>query len=281
MMQPSNTPIKLVDSIICKCEYLNPTGSVKDRGMAYSVGKLKESKVKKAVISSSGNAGISAAAYCKDAGISLTVFISPHIHPAKRDILESFDCEIRESFRPISQAFKYAKETGGYNLRQSTDPNAVHGFSTISFELLRDVPLADAIFIPVSSATTMVGIAMGYKEKGSLPAVHAVQTQAVNPVARQFDKDFIPASKSIADAIVARVTQRRQEALSYIRKSKGSGWVIDDSAMKNARVKLLSFGIDCSFEGVAAFVAVEKAQKHGFIYKNPVVLLTGKYYGTL
>ena len=82
------TPLLKIEDIYFKCEYKNPTGSVKDRGLAYQVSKLLENKIKFAVISSSGNAGISAASYCRQAKVKLTVFISPRINRAKFKILK-------------------------------------------------------------------------------------------------------------------------------------------------------------------------------------------------
>src|SRR3990172_1500127 len=121
------TPVKKVDGIWCKCEHFNPTGSVKDRGLAYSISKIKLKGISKSVISSSGNAAISAAYYCALAGISLTVYISPHIHPAKYKALKKYSCEIRISKTPVSDSIKFSKKNNSYNLRQSTDPWGVLG----------------------------------------------------------------------------------------------------------------------------------------------------------
>lgn len=275
-----NTPVKLILGIWCKCEQDNPTGSVKDRGLAFSISKLKKSGSTKAVISSSGNAAISAAAYCKLAGISLTVFISPNIQPAKRNKLSNYKCEIVETSTPVSEAVKYAKKNNYYNLRQSTDPWGVYGFAKISKELIMQVPQADAIFIPVSSATTLVGIAQGYDKKSVRPAMHAVQTQKIHPIASIFDKDFHPSLHSIANAIVARVTPRYDEAVKIIQETGGSGWVIEDKYIKDAWYRLSSNGINCSYEGAAAYAAVGKAKANNFVYKNPVVIITGKNYET-
>lgn len=273
-----NTPVKKVEGIWCKCENFNPTRSVKDRGLAYTISKIKLKGISRAVISSSGNAALSAAYFCAPVGISLTVYISPHIHPAKYKALKKYSCEIRISKTPVKDCMKYAEQTNSYNLRQSTDPLGVLGFSAISDELIKQVPEADAIFVPVSSATTLVGIARGYMKKGYKHSMHAVQTQKVHPIASLFDKDFTASGKSIADAIVAKVTPRFNETVKIIRESRGSGWVIEDNKIKNAWNTLKANGIVCSFEGAAAYAAVRKAKDKKIIYKNPVVIITGKYY---
>ncbi len=55
-----------------KCEYLNPSGSFKDRGSAVIAAWLKSRGITKAVEDSSGNAGASFAAYAARAGIKAT-----------------------------------------------------------------------------------------------------------------------------------------------------------------------------------------------------------------
>uniref|UniRef100_A0A7C4QXE7 PLP-dependent lyase/thiolase n=1 Tax=candidate division CPR3 bacterium TaxID=2268181 RepID=A0A7C4QXE7_UNCC3 len=276
-----HTPVKKVDNIWFKCEYKNPNGSWKDRGMVYQVAKLMEKSIKEAVISSSGNAAISAAAYCSLASIKLTVFVSPKINKGKLELLKKNDnrnLKIIEIKKPLSASIQYANKIRAYNLRQSKDKNGTIGYETIAYELKKEIPQLDSVFLAVSSGTALVGIAEGFKKCGFLPAIHAVQTEAVNPIASIFDKNFCKKDKSLADAIVARFTVREDEVINIIRKSKGWGWVISDNEMKKARSWLIKHDLDCSYEGAATFAAWQKAKRAGYIYKNPVCILSGRYY---
>lgn len=272
------TPLLKIEDIYFKCEYKNPTGSVKDRGLAYQVSKLSENKIKFAVISSSGNAGISAASYCRQAKVKLTVFISPRINRAKFKILKGFQAKIIMTLKPISSAIKYAKELKAYNLRPSTDFHAVTGFSTITYEISEDLPEADAIFIPVSSGTTLVGIERGIIKLGKSIALHAVQTGAVHPIGEIYDKNYIQQDHSIADAIVARVIPRRLQILQAIRASHGSGWVVTDDQIVRAHNWLKEHDVICSYEGAVSLAGYWKARDKGLNYRYPVCLLTGSYY---
>src|SRR3990167_3121439 len=114
-LNEGDTAFKKIDGILFKCEFENPTGSVKDRGMAYQISALASQGTKKAVISSSGNAAISAAYYCQSANINLTVFVSSHINAKKLAILEKLDCRIIQTKKPVSGAFRYAKENKTFN----------------------------------------------------------------------------------------------------------------------------------------------------------------------
>ncbi len=273
-----NTSYKVIGGIGFKCEYENPTGSVKDRGIVFQLAKAAESGFTDAVISSSGNAAISATNYCKLYGISLQIFVSPRINKGKLITLRDYGCQININSRPVSSAYKYAKEKNAYNLRQSTDVSATYGYQTIAYELMEDNPDIDAIFLPVSSGTTMVGIYDGYKNHMKIPSIHFVQTEAVHPVASLYDKDFHDKKVSLGDAIVAKFTVRERQIREIVEKNRGFGWVISDREMEENHIWLRNNGFVCSYEGAAVLSALHKSQKKGYKYKNPVCLLTGKYY---
>ncbi len=278
-LKEGNTPLVKIEGIYFKCEFKNPTGSHKDRAFSFQISRLKEQGIKNAVISSSGNAAISAANYCRLAGITLHVFVSPNINRNKLKALENLDCRIVKTERPVSDSVKYSKKMGAYNLRQSTDPNAVYGYQDIASEIIKDGISPAAVFIPVSSGTTLAGIARGFKKLGYSVPLHAVQTDTVHPVSGVFDKDFKETDeKSLADAIVARFTPREDEVVKIIKDTCGSGWVITNREMEEGRKWLLTHNLNCSYEGAAALAALWKARRKGFEIINPVCILSGKYY---
>ncbi len=273
-----NTPLIEIESIYFKCEYRNPTGSHKDRASVMQTAKLKKQGIKKAVVSSSGNAAISAAYYCKHADIKLTIFISPQINKNKLAILNRFDCEIIQTAKPVSESIKFASETGAYNLMQSRDRTALIGYQSIAYEILEGI-IPDAVFLPVSSGTTLVGVGLGFGKKGYKIPLQAVQTDYINTIARQYDRDFKETKeKSLADAIVAKFTPLESEIRQLIEETNGSGWVITNAEMQKGRQWLLTHNINCSYEGAASLAALWKARKKGLVYKTPVCILTGKYY---
>ena len=63
-----------IDAVYAKLEYMNPTGSFKDRGNAVQVSVLKETGVRRAAEIGGGNTGHSLAAYCARAGITFVAF---------------------------------------------------------------------------------------------------------------------------------------------------------------------------------------------------------------
>ncbi len=274
-----NTPIIKIDDIYFKCEFENPTGSHKDRAFAYQISKLSHMGIKNAVISSSGNAAISAANYCKIAGIDLHIFVSGKINKEKLKVLQDLGCKIITTPRSVSEAFKFSKINNAYNLRQSIDPNAPVGYQDIATEIIKEGIVPDAVFLPVSSGTAAVGISLGFEKLNHTVAIHAAQTDKVHPIASVFDKNFKKSSNiSLADAIVARFTPREDEVIRIIKKTHGSGWVISNNEMKAALSWLQSHDLNCSYEGACALAAFWKARKSGYSFKNPVCILTGRSY---
>tara|TARA_Y100000310_G_scaffold242976_1_gene247301 strand:+ start:10718 stop:11722 length:1005 start_codon:yes stop_codon:yes gene_type:complete len=261
-----------------KREDLNPTGSHKDRFSAYIVSKMLNERKNKAVIPSSGNAAISAAAYCNLANIRLTAVVRPDINKVKLKQLKRYKPEIIKTNDVIGKA-KALEKKGLTNLRQSSNPHSKYGYMSIGFELYEKIGLIDAIFLPVSSAATLLGIYESFLELkkmrliDNLPRIDAVQTEAVAPIAGSF-QTFKEKKKSIADGIVAKDPPTKNTAIKAIKQTNGSGWVVSDKEILEALHILNKNGLDTSPEGGAAFAAVMKASKKEKAGKA-VCLLTG------
>lgn len=271
------TAIEKYEGIFFKREDQNPTGSFKDRGLAYQISWAYEQGFNDLVLSTSGNAGIAAAAYCQLVKIKLHVFVSPAVNHAKLAKIKQFGCQIKITSRPVSGAVKFAKTNQFFNLRPSQQKEGFEGYKSIAFEIHQNQGKIDSLFIPVSSGTALVGVAEGFKFLDYLPQLHLVQTTAVCPMARIFDKDYLATKTSMAEALVAKVTPRKEEVISLVKQSGGGGWVVSDEQIMEAEKSLERWGIKTSAEGAAAFAGIWKARKKGKnLGKKVVCLLTGK-----
>lgn len=269
--------IKL-EGIIFKREDENPTGSVKDRGISYQLEWAKKLEIKDLVISSSGNAAISACYFCQKLDLNLFVFISPKINKKKLAAIQDYPFQVLVNKRAKSGSIKFARKNNYYHLRSSTDPRGTIGYQRIADEILGNRGRIDSIFIPVSSGTTLVGVAEGFRKAGFLPQIHAVQTTAVNTIAKSFDQDFTPSKISLADALVAKHTPRNKQVIELVKESKGWGWVITDEQIIEADRWLQEKGITTSYEGTAALAGIWKARKKNWQLGKVICLLTGKKY---
>lgn len=247
------TPLIKFDSVYLKREDLNPTGSAKDRAIETQLAN----GVAHAVISSSGNAAISAQNYCHQHKIKLTIFVSPKTTPNKLGLLHDYII----SSQPISDAFKFAKKNCATFIRQSTDPKALIGYQEIGKELVLQCPQITSLFVPVGSGTTLLGISQTLPKSVK---IFAVQPASHCPIASIFDQQYIPETTTKTDALSVKLLPLKSQVI----KACYSGVVIQDVDIHDV--------IDTSAEGNLAFAGLLKAKQIHDVGAVPVILLTGK-----
>ena len=269
----NQTPLIKFKSVYIKREDLNPTGSAKDRAIDVQTDALIKQDIHSAVISSTGNAAISALFYCQQKNIRLTIFLSPKVEKNKLEIIKKYNPEIIFSDKPISDAFKFAKRTGAFYLRQSTDINAIKGYKEIGKEITRQLPQVTSVFIPVGSGTTLIGIAKALPETVK---IFAIQPANHAPIASFFDKQFTPELNSATDALSVKLLPLKSKIISTITKSLGTGLVIQNQDLLDAQKKLQEKNIFTSPEGSLALAGFYKAQQLNLdIGQFPVIIFTG------
>ena len=263
-IQEGNTPIDKLNDIYFKREDKNPTGSNKDRGIAIQLSHAYQKGYQEAVITSTGNAAISACIYSQFIpNFKVNIFISPKTAISKINKLKSLSSNVYISERPISAAHKYALTHNAINLRPSKDPLGTIGYMTIAFELAQQIKNIgnSSIFIPVSSATMFCGIALGFnkllikKSITQIPQLHAVQTTYSYTISKDFDQNFKPSSSSLAKSLTAKITSRKNKAIQLIKESRGFGWVVNDQMISEADKLLSKNNIQTSYEGAACLAA--------------------------
>lgn len=262
------TPLDKIADIYLKREDQNITGSAKDRSLALQVKHLKDFGYLSAVISSTGNAAISAQYFCVKYGINLTIFVSPHTDKSKLKLIAKYII----SHRPISDAFKYAKANHSYLLRQSTDPIALRGYSQIAKEIIKQLPTVSSIFIPVGSGTTLLGISQILPN--SIP-IFAVQPASHCPITSTFDHDFISENYTITDALGVKLLPAKSKVIKAINDHSGFGIVIQNKQVIQNQNYLLSNNIITSAEGALTLAGYNKIKSQTSVGLFPVIILTG------
>jgi threonine dehydratase len=262
------TPLIKIGQIYFKREDENPTGSAKDRALLLQIQNLVAKGFPEAVISSTGNAAISAQHYCYQNHIPLTIFLSPHTSSAKLKLLKSF----KISDKPISDAIKYAKTNQAYLLRQSTDKVALTGYQQIGQELISQLPEISSLFIPIGSGTTLLGISQNLPQKVKL---FAIQPANHCPFSSLFDKNFIPETYSQTDSLGTKYLPLKERVLEAIKFSGGGGVVVSDQDVSIAQSFLINNKIITSAEGALALAGYQKIKNTQDVGIFPVILLTG------
>lgn|GEM_PF-1259850 len=267
-----------------KREDLNPTGSHKDRGAAFQVSAYKHTRpaLSGLVVSSSGNAAISGAAYARKAGLALAAFVAPGTARGKLERLLREGALVVVTRRAITMATEVATALDVPNLRPSTDPLAVEGFLTIGWELAeaRSAADADDVFIFASSGTSFVALGRSALRSGDVgatwePRFHVVQGTGAHPIAGQLDRRSVPDRAGTVGAFGARKTRRVGEAVRLARGSGGAGWVVTDEEAWQASHLLERHGIATSLESAASVAAAARAAAEAGV-ESAIVVLTGR-----
>lgn len=262
------TPLTKIDNLYFKREDLNPTGSAKDRALPFQIENLIKNNLNKAVISSTGNAAISASFYCQQANIPLTIFVSPKINKNKLSLIKG---NIIQTLQPISDAIKFSKLNNAYLLRQSTDPNAQIGYQIIGKELLSQLPQITSIFIPVGSGTTLLGIS---KILPDTVKIFAAQPASNPTISKSFIKNFTSEPDTLADALSVKYLPLKKEIINSIKKHQGSGLIVSNQEVINNLDYVKQFNV--SAESALTLASFYQAKKSFEVGNYPVILLTGK-----
>ena len=287
-----NKLLKNINHLYFKREDENETGSLKDRSLAYQVSLAKQNNKKELVISTSGNAGIAAAAYCRKAGIKLYVFISPETEKAKIAEMQKYNPIIVKSKRAIRLANYLAAKYKIENLRPSVNNSSIEGFKAIAFEMFENLGEVDAVFTFVTSGSSFVGIGRAYqyllenKEIKKIPRLYAVQSGDVFSVAEpppappyQGGRKKISLYQS-GDVVSPgklgiKNTRRKKEILEFIKLSGGSGIYVDEDEIQKAKSILEKNNVSTSLEGCASFAGViEVGEENKF--DKIVCILSGR-----
>ena len=264
--------------LYAKVDYINPTGSFKDRGTAFLVSKLREEGCRSVIIDSSGNAAVSTSAYCAHAGIRHMAVMPEYSHREKKvnvlwhgsRIVEAPD---REAARIYARTL--AKEPDYRYIGFAVEENAIPGFKTTAYEL-QEAFTPDAIFIPVGGAHNLVALGRAYLdldkrgEIEGLPQLHAVQSAACAPIAGEFT-DYVEEDSTLAEGVIVPHTERKDEAVRIVKKTGGTGWIVRDEEILRAVNLLASNGIYASPTGAVAVAGAMKAGLKGGV----VCIVTG------
>ena len=261
------TPLTKIDHLYFKREDQNITGSAKDRALPLQVQNLIKEGYTSAVISSTGNAAISASFYCQQANIPLTIFVSPKIKEEKISLLKG---KIIKSPKPISDAIKFSKSNHAYLLRQSTDPIAKIAYGQIATEILMQLPNLTSIFIPVGSGTTLLGISLVLPENVK---IFAVQPASNPTISSAFVTQYTKENDTITDALSVKYLPLKREIITAIQKHHGSGLIVSNQEVINCLDQVKQFSV--SAESALTLAGYNQMKNNPEIGDYPVILLTG------
>ena len=150
--------------IFCKQEYLQRTGSFKERGARNALAQLSPDEAKRGVIAASaGNHALGLSWHGRLLGVPVTV-VMPRFAPlVKVGRCRQFGATVvlhGETFDEARhEADRLAKERQLSFIPAFDDPKVIAGQGTLAFEILEQVPDAEAVLVPVGGGGLLAGVA--------------------------------------------------------------------------------------------------------------------------
>lgn len=154
--------------IFCKLEYLQRTGSFKERGARNALLLLSAEQRQRGVIAASaGNHALGMAYHAQSLGIPATV-VMPRFAPLTKVVnCRRFGATVVIEGANIAEARTRADEIASRNgqtyINGFDDPAIIAGQGTIGLEIAAQVPDLEAVIVPIGGAGLIAGVALAIK----------------------------------------------------------------------------------------------------------------------
>ncbi len=292
-----NTPLLKLNKIIkkynlkanlyAKLEYLNPTGSVKDRTALYIIEQAKKQGLLKngatIIEATSGNTGIGLAMACKVNGYKLILTMPSSMSVERQKILKAYGAEIvlTDSEKGMQGSIEKAKELhaqikGSIIANQfTTDANILAHYETTGKEIYKELNGNVDVFVSaIGTAGTLIGTAKYLKEQNSNIKVYGVEPSSSPLLTKGYS------GKHVIQGIGANFIPPLYDK-NYC---DGVYTCSDTDSVKYAKEIALNEGFLAGFSsGAVLSVAINLAKKEENANKNIVVVFADggdRYYST-
>jgi threonine synthase len=287
-----STPLVLAEAfgrrVAFKCEFLNPTGSFKDRGSAVLAAFLRSRGIQEVIEDSSGNAGASLAAYAARAGIRARIFVPASTSGPKRLQIEAYGAElipIQGSRSDVSREVRREAAEGRVYSSHAWLPFNLPGYGTAAFEIVEQLgTMPGAIVVPTGQGGLLLGLYRGFdavRQRGpavALPEMISIQATACAPLAAMLQ--FGPqspanpcAQDTWAEGIRVAEPLRSEAILRAIKSTGGSVVTVEEDDILTGRDALARLGFYVEPTSAVVWKALERTLPS---LRDPVVvILTG------
>lgn len=284
------TPLIRLSDLYLKMDFINPTGSFKDRGSSFLISAVAdEVRRRNGYVSedSSGNAGASIAAYAAFSGIKAKIYVPEAASGPKVNQILAYGAELIRVSGTREEVTREAmrEEEGKFYIGHVYHPAFWDGIRTLAYEICEQMEWkpADQIFLPVSAGTLLLGVIRGLKhllssgEIEEMPEVIACQTREVSPVYHKLKG--IPYSppktiSSVADALISPNPPLLNLMVEELR-GVGDAEITEEHEIIEAHGELARMGIYVEPSSAVAYAAYKKWLREGKIRGSALVVLTG------
>ena len=260
-------------TIFCKTEYLQRTGSFKERGARNALLLLDQPTRERGVIAASaGNHALALAYHGRELGISITVVMPKGAPLVKQTRCHAFGAKVVLHGKNIAEAKVKADEIAAEEkltyIHGFNDAAIIAGAGTIGLEIIEQVSNIDAIVVPVGGAGLIAGLAIAVKEKNPRVKVIGVEPERCpslhNALQAGHPVDAWHGS-TLADGLAVPQVGDRAFALARERVDKVVTVREEHIALAILRILELEKGVveGAGAIGLAAFLAGKLNSLHG------------------
>ena len=283
-----------IDSIDAKLEYVNPTGSFKDRGTAVVIAAATQHGVSEVVEDSSGNAGASVSAYAARAGVKAHIFAPSSAPQAKLRQIVAYGAQVHSIPGPreatTAAAVEYATAHSLVYASHVLSPYFVEGTKLFAYEIFHQSgdSMPKHVVMPVGNGSLLLGALKGFSELkrgghvAEIPRLHAVQAKNVMPIVAAFQglPDTPPTTSTVAGGIAVGSPARLEEIVAAIKTTDGTATAVEERDILAWRDTLAQTeGIYGEPTSAAAFAGLARLVERGIIRRDERVLVPVTGFG--
>lgn len=281
-----------IRQLSAKHEGMNPTGSHKDRMSAQAISRALDVGAQTVVLASSGNAAVSAAAYCAAAGLACEVATyrdmpepfarALHRLGARRVTFERGSGRWEHLRRRVEQDGAFALTN--YNVPAVGSPAfGVEGYRAVALECVAEGCIPDHVLVPTARGDLLWGIYSGLRDLlqagliARMPRLWAVEpfprlSRVLDGAAPQGEFSGETRQFSIAGSTVTL------QQLMAVQRSGGGAVVVDDAAAIDGSARLAAQGLWVELCAGACLGALAQLRARGEIQpsQHALLLLTAK-----
>ena len=278
--------------VFFKCEYLNPSGTFKDRGMELMINLLKGLGAEQVVEDSSGNAGASLAAYAARAKIQAEIYAPITASPVKLSQIEIYGAKVHRIIGPrenSTTAVLQAVENGAVYASHAWNPAYLLGQQTTAWEVWEQLGkrAPDVWVSPVGQGGHFLGIWQGFKRLFAadliekLPCMIGVQSARMAPICSALNQHAAQLPEldvnlaSIAEGVMVSKPVRWKKIIQAVEESQGMCIAVNEEDILPARNQLARAGFFVEPTSALAVAALSKIFQNTNADKIIVVSLTG------
>jgi threonine synthase len=279
-------------SVLLKCDWMNPTGSFKDRGASVMLSLLRAQGISHVLEDSSGNGGAAVAGYAAAGGMRATIMTPASTSPGKTVQMRAYGAEIRliPGTRQDTADAAVREAASIFYASHNWHPFFLHGTKTLAYELWEDLGFRapDNIITPCGAGSNVLGCAIGFSELlrageiNQLPRIFAVQPAHCGPIAASFlagtDAEVgTPTEPTIAEGTAIAKPIRRREVIAGLRDSRGGAVLVSEADIEAGLFELAQSGVYVEPTSAQVVAGLAKLLVEGKVKPNEttVLVMTG------